>query len=138
MPYKGKKLIDYKTLKGIDNRFLSNPSCSQTVLGKILIKSYGFSHDNVSSYQGRKCLLNIEKIFSPMLEYYTIRFEEKTKPDCLSCEDNEQRRLQKIIAAQKKISEACKGEKTSILQFLGDLDEKIENAYRKKSQSSTK
>ena len=132
MLYKGRKLIDYKTEKGIDHRFLSNPSCSQTVLRKILEKSYGFNAGSPSVYQDRKCILNVEKIFSPMLEYYTIKYEEKTKPDCRRCEDNEKWRLQKIIAAQKAISEACHDESKSILEFLSDLDAQIENAFRKK------
>ena len=137
MPHKGKKLIDYQTEKGIGNQFLSNPSCDQTILHRILQLNYGFKADNLSPYQSRQCILNVEKIFSPMLEYYAIRYEEKLKPDCRRCEDNEKRRLQKIITIQQKIGETCQDETKPILNFLNDLDEKIENAYRKK-QPSTK
>jgi len=137
MPYKGRKLIDYKTMKGIGHEYLSNPSCSQTVLRKILQKSYGFQTGKLTEYQNRKCFLNLEKVFSPMLEYYTIRYEERTKSDCRRCEYNEQRRLQKIIDSQQEIGAACQGEKTAVLEFLSDLDEQIESAFQKKSKSAT-
>lgn len=135
MPYKGRKLIDYKTEKGIGHQFLSNPSCDQTVLRTFLQANYGFNASNLSPYQSRKCILTLEKIFSPMLEYYTIRYEEKTKPDCPQCEDNEKRRLQSIINIQQKIGETCQEETKPILNFLNDLDEQIENTFQKKQSA---
>jgi len=135
MPYKGKKLIDYQTEKGIGNKFLSNPSCEQTVLRVFLKQNYGFNPDDLSDYQSRKCILTLEKIFSPMLEYYTIRYEEKTKPNCRGCEFEEKRRLQKIISIQQKINDACLTEAKPILNFLNDLDEQIENTFQKKQSA---
>lgn len=131
---KNRRLIDYKTPKGKEYKYLTNPSCAQILIRKILEKSYNYQINNLSAYQSRKCIMNIENIFSPLLEYYTIRYEEKPNANCQHCDNKEQRRLQKIISAQQKIMKACNSEQEKVLQFIQDLDEVVEKAFQAKTK----
>jgi hypothetical protein len=128
----GLKLIEYKSMDGKEIRFYSNPSCHQTVLQKVLENSYGYKKANLSSYQSRQCVLSVEKIISPMLEYYTIKYEERQNPQCSSCEFKEKERLSQILATQKKILQHCKGESDNVMGFINDLDSIIEEGFKAK------
>ena len=132
MELNGRKLFDYQTTTGRKVRFMSNPSCDQMVLLRLLETSYEYQPENLSPYENRQCIRSIEGIFSPMLEYYTILFEEKRKPECKRCDEKERDRLSKISKMQTKMSNSCKGEQKKIIRFLNDLDETIENAFQSK------
>ncbi len=130
-----RKLIEYRTLKGLENKYLSNPSCDQTVIRKVLEKNYNYRSNNLTRYQSRKCIMTIEKVFSPLLEYYTIQHEEKRSKDCRSCDAEERGRLNKILNIQKKIADNCHEEREKVLNFLSDLDNTVDRAYRLKNTS---
>ncbi|MBU3917789.1 hypothetical protein KKA14_19870 [bacterium] len=133
-----RKLIEYKNLKGIENRFLSNPSCSQSVIRKILENSYKYQKDNLSDYEDRKCVMELEEIFSPVLEYYSIQYEEILLKGCTDCVSKEQNRLEKIINIQRKIVSSCNPEHEKVMLFINDLIELIENTYKTKTSTRRK
>ncbi len=124
------RLIDYKTPEGKEIKFLSNPSCHQIVIRKVLENSYNYSKTSLSSYQNRQCILSVEKIISPMLEYYTIKYEEQKKTNCAACDYKEKERLNKILSTQKKVVQHCKSQSDSVMGFITDLDTQIEAAYK--------
>ena len=130
----GRKLFDYKSSQGRENRYMSNPSCDQLVIRRLLEISYRYQKGNLSTYKNRMCVRSIEKIFSPLLEYYTIRFEEKSRTNCSRCEDKEQERLDKIVIIQEKITEHCGQEQESVMEFLNELDGVIEAAFKSKKK----
>lgn len=134
----GRKLFDYKTIEGRENRYISNPSCDQIVIRRLLENSYNYQKGNLSSYQNRMCLRSIEKIFSPLLEYYTIHYEEKSKKGCPRCDEKEQERMDKIVSFQEKIIENCLQEQEKVIQFLNELDQTIEAAFKSKRNSPPK
>lgn len=129
---KGRRLIDYQTTTGRKVRFISNPSCDQLVISRLLEANYQYSPANLGSYENRKCIRSIETVFSPILEYYTILYEEKKRDVCIRCDEKERERLEKIALIQQKIVDSCKGEQDKIINFLNDLDESIEKAYQTK------
>ncbi|MFH2131067.1 MAG: hypothetical protein ABIK68_11905 [bacterium] len=131
-------LFDYKTVDGRLNRFLSNPSCDQIVLLRLLENSYQYRKDNLSPYENRSCILSMEKIFSPLLEYYTIHYEEKSKAECIQCDRKEQTRMDRIAVIQDKIVQDCGKEQGKVVQFLKELDEVIENAFKTKKVTPPK
>ena len=126
---KGLKLIDYKTSKGKEVRFLSNPSCHQTLLSRVLQISYDYQKSSRSSYENRKCILAVEKIISPLLEYYTLKIELSPDTGCDSCEVKEKDRLNQVLATQKQIVKACQPESQKVMRFISDLDSQIEKSY---------
>ncbi|MBU2514985.1 hypothetical protein KJ966_26995 [bacterium] len=126
------KLIDYKTMEGKRIKFLSNPSCNQTVIRRVLENSYKYSKTELTSYQNRQCILSVEKIISPMLEYYTIKYEEQKKPDCSACDYKEKERLDLILSTQRKIIQHCKVQADNVMKFISELDTQIETAYKNK------
>lgn len=132
MKLEGRRIIDYQTTKGREVRFMSNPSCDQIVLRRLLETSYEYSRDSLSPYENRQCIRSIESIFSPLLEYYTIHFEDKSRPDCVRCDEKERSRLGKIAAIQEKIASGCKSEQDKVIRFLTDLDASIEKAFQTK------
>ncbi len=132
IPIDGQVLEEYKSPSGRELKFLSNPSCAQTVLQKILENDYSYESGTFSIYDNRRCLLTVEKIFSPLMEYYTILFEEKIKK-CPGCTQQENNRLAKISSIQVELGEKCLGENGKVLHFLEDLDQTIESAYKEKS-----
>lgn len=136
MKHKGRQLLDYQTTEGRKVRFMSNPSCDQLVLQRLLKLDYNYQPDDHGFYQNRKCIRSIEEIFSPLLEYYTIRYEEKTRPDCERCDAKERHRLSKISGIQEKIVKNCKAEQDNVIRFLTDLDATIENAFQSKPRQS--
>lgn len=129
----GVELSSYKNLKGRDVKYLSNPSCGQLVLGKVLKKGYGYDSGKLSTYGNRQCLLTIEKIFSPILEYYTILYEERAKKSCSNCDFAEKKRLSKIGKIQSKIEDSCGSEYSKVDAFLAELGLVIEKAFKEKS-----
>lgn len=135
---KGRKLFDYETSKGRNIRFISNPSCDQIVIRRLLETNYHYELKNLSAYDNRNCIRAVEGIFSPLLEYYTIHYEdaihyeEKTKPDCVLCDEKERKRMEKITVVQKTIIEDCRQEQEKVIEFLNDLDETIEKAFQSK------
>jgi len=135
---KGRKLFNYKSPDGRENRYMSNPSCDQIVIRQLLENNYRYQKGNLSAYKHRMCMRSIERIFSPMLEYYTIRFEEKTRTNCSRCEDKEQERLDKIVTIQEKIIGNCSQEQESVMEFLNELDGVIEAAFKSKKISPQK
>ncbi len=129
---KGRKLFNYKSPKGRENRYMSNPSCDQIIIRRLLETNYRYQKNNLPTYKNRMCIRSIERIFSPILEYYTIRFEEKSRTNCSRCEDKEQERLDKIVTIQEKITENCGQEQESVMEFLNELDGVIETAFESK------
>ncbi len=134
MKLKGRKLFDYQTTKGRKVRFMSNPSCDQIVLRRLLEASYEYNRGGLSPYENRKCIRNIESIFSPLIEYYTIQYEEKSRPDCKRCDEKERERLGKIAGIQEKMAASCKGEQDKVIRFMNHLDETIEKAFQTKKK----
>ena len=132
LPIAGRPLSDYKTEKGREIRFLSNPSCGQLILAKVLEDGYLYEQKALSGYDNRRCLLVVEKIFSPLLEYYTILYEERGT-ECEYCAQQERERLVKISSVQAEITDKCSQESGKVLKFLDDLDQVIEKAYQSKS-----
>jgi hypothetical protein len=128
------KINEHKTPAGKEVRFLSNPSCDQIVIRKVLENSYRYDKNAVTAYKNRQCLLSLEKIISPMLEYYTIKYEESRKNDCSTCEFKEKERLDLIIATQKKIVENCQTENSKVMSFVTELDAQIESGYKAKTK----
>ncbi len=126
------KLVDYKTLKGIEAKYLSNPSCNQIVIRKILENSYDYKKENLTSYQNRRCIITFEKMLSPLFEYYTIRYEEKELLGCNTCNTKERNRLKKIEDIQKKLAQECHSEQQKVMRFFSDLDEMVEKTYQQK------
>ena len=127
------KLVEYKTLEGKDVKFLSNPSCDQIVIRQILENSYDYKKSAISSYKNRQCILSVEKIISPLLEYYTLKYEERAKGTCNACEFKEKERLDTIMDTQEKILEHCQSQSEKVMAFIRELDAQIENSYRKKT-----
>jgi len=132
LEFNERKLIDYQTLKGISHQYLSNPSCDQTVIRQFLKQNYNYRPQTLSQYQDRKCILTLEKIFGPMLEYYTIRYEEKTRPDCYLCDQKEKLRLDKIATLHRQIQKECQPDSEKVMQFLRELDETIVKTFKAK------
>jgi hypothetical protein len=129
---KDRKLFDYETIKGRNNRFISNPSCDQIVIRRLLETNYRYQLKNLSPYDNRKCVRSVESIFRPLLEYYTIHYEEKTKPTCILCDEKERVRMEKIAGIQDSIIKNCRPEQEKVIGFLNDLDETIEKAFQSK------
>jgi hypothetical protein len=129
MEYDGIKLIDYQNPKGISHRFISNPSCDQTVIQRLLKLHYQYKPEALSSYQNRRCIMTLEKIFSPMLEYYTIRYEEKTLENCQRCDQREKDRLNTIADLQRQLKQNCRQEADKVMDFLQELDEVINRSF---------
>ena len=125
---KERPLDEYQTLKGRDVRYLSNPSCSQMVLTKVLTKNYGYNPADRSSYDNRKCIRFTEDITSPLFEYYTLHLELRSTGDCPFCEAKERERLKKIVKIRNKIKESCHSK--SVLNFISDLDSAFETAFK--------
>jgi hypothetical protein len=132
MEYDGLRLNEYQNLRGVSLRFISNPSCNQTVIQLLLEQHYQYRPQALSSYQNRQCMLSLEKIFSPMLEYYTIRYEERTLENCDHCGRQEMDRLNKIAAQQRQITQHCRQEADKVMSLLQELDEVINQAFRQK------
>jgi len=128
----GRKLFDYETSRGRNIRLISNPSCDQIVIRRLLETNYHYELKNLSAYDNRNCIRAVEGIFSPLLEYYTIHYEEKTKPDCVLCDEKERKRMEKITSVQKTIIEDCHQEQEKVIEFLNDLDKTIEKAFQSK------
>ena len=134
----GRKLFDYKSHQGRENRYMSNPSCDQIVVRRLLENSFNYKMDNLSSYKNRMCMRSIERIFSPLLEYYTILYEEKSQTICIRCDEKEQERMDKIVSIQEKITENYLQEQEKVMQFLNELDGVIEAAFKSKKISPPK
>ncbi len=128
-----RRLIDYKTPAGKEIKFMTNPSCHQIVLRRVLENSYRYNVESLSSYGNRQCILSVEKIISPILEYYTIKFEENKDNNCSSCPSKEQTRLDRILATQKKIIERCSNQADNVMSFIEEIDALTEKTYRTKS-----
>lgn len=127
------KIIDYRTPEGKEIKFLSNPSCGQIVIRTVLETSYRYDKNAITSYKNRQCLLSLETIISPMLEYYTIKYEERQLGDCPSCNFKEKERLDSILAIQKKITDNCQNESPKVMNFITDLDTQIVSSYKIKT-----
>lgn len=127
------RLIDHKTMEGKEIKFLTNPTCDQVFIKKVLEKGYQYQSGNLTYYENRKCLLNIESIFSPILEYYTLKYEERTAGNCSSCDFKEDERLKKILRIQDLIQKSCKSETAKVVEFLADFDANVEKSMKEKS-----
>lgn len=130
IPVKGRPLSEYQTSKGRDVRFLSNPSCSQMVLSKLLTQNYKYNLSDRSSYDNRRCIRLIENITVPLFEYYTLKMELKPEGNCRFCDVKERERLQKIVALRNKIKQTCQSQ--SVLDFITELDHTIETSFSKR------
>ncbi|MDH5560943.1 MAG: hypothetical protein OEY59_08850 [Deltaproteobacteria bacterium] len=128
------QLAELKTIEGKQIKFLSNPSCDQIVLRKVLSESYAYNRSSINSYKEKKCIFTLEKAFSPILEYYTILYEERFIKDCPYCESAEKSRLKKIGEIQSQIRDYCGSEQSKILKFLGELDGLAESVFKEKNQ----
>ena len=129
----GEKLSGLKNLKGKELKFFSNPSCDQVVIRKVISQSYQYKKKNLSSYKDKKCMFSLQKVFSPLLEYYTIKFEEKFIKDCPYCASAEKSRINQISDIQNKVKNYCKSEGDKILTFINDLDVFIEREFKEKN-----
>lgn len=138
MKLNDRRLIDYQTPGGRKIRFISNPSCDQMIIQRLLHLNYDYNAEVLGSYGNRKCIRSIEAIFSPILEYYTIHHEEKSRPNCERCDEKERDRLNKISDIQAKIADSCQSEQEKVINFLNDLDETVENAFQTKPGISSK
>ncbi len=127
------KIIDYKSKEGKELRFFSNPSCNQIILRRVLENSYQYDKASVTSYHNRQCLLSVEKIISPLLEYYTLKYEVQKMGDCNACEFKEKERLDLILATQKKVLQHCHSQAPKVIKFITELDSQIEASYKSKS-----
>lgn len=127
--FKGRPLNAYQTSKGRDVRFLSNPSCHQMVLQKVLTLNYKYDPDNRSSYDNRKCIRYIEDLTAPLYEFYTLKFELTPQGNCTFCESKERARVQKIIKIRRKIKETC--DSKSVFSFISDLEQAFTRALKK-------
>ena len=130
IPLNDRPMMSYRNVEDREIRFISNPSCPQLVLIKVLREGYGYDPSTMSSYENRKCIRSVEKIISPLLEYYTITWELENKKDCIGCDAKKRLKLQKIVSQQKRIKSDCTIDQ--IGQFLDDLEAAIEEAYRTK------
>ncbi len=128
------KLIEYKSEDGKEIRFFSNPSCHQIVLRKVLEESYRFNAQQLTNYQNRQCILSVEKIISPLLEYYTIKYEESKIAECPSCGFKEKERLSLIMNTQEKILQRCQNESDKVMELITDLDAIIEASFKAKGK----
>ena len=129
---RGTTLGTLKTLKGRQIKYISNPSCDQTVLQKVLLKSYDYSPDGLSRYGNRRCIMNAVNLIRPILEYYTLLYEVRNSENCPECDERERGKLSKVSDLQGKLEENCGQEFQKIVRFMEDLDISVESAYRKK------
>lgn len=127
------KIIDYKDQKGKDIKFFSNPSCHQIVIRRVLENSFQYNRSGITSYQNRQCLLHVERIISPVLEYYTLIYEERTKGNCNVCDFKEKERIDLILATQKKVLEHCQSQSDNVMNFISELDSQIESTFKLKT-----
>jgi len=132
----GRPLVDYELPNGRKIRFISNPSCAQVVLKRVLDLNYGYRADNLDAYGNRKCIRAVESVFRPLLEYYTIHYEEKSRPDCERCDEKESRRLERINQVRERIVDSCGPEQQRVIRFLSELDQAIEKAFQSKKNPS--
>ena len=130
---KGQRLSDLSTRAGRKIQYLSNPSCSLILIEKLLHDEYKLRTQAFSKYEKRKCFLTVEKIISPLLEFYSIQFEEK-QTDCSICESLERSRLAKILDLREKIGKNCNQGKGKVIKLIDDLDQLIEKTYREKTK----
>lgn len=129
----GEPLIDLNTKEGKKIRFLSNPSCSLLLLEKLLKNEYRFNPYSFSEYEKRRCILTIEQIISPLLEFYSIQFEERLK-ECSFCDSAAHNRLEKILKLRKKVIKTCKNASGKTTQLIDDLNQLIEQTYQEKNK----
>lgn len=134
-PYKEKALKLYRDPKGKELKYLSNPTCEQTILHKVLRASYRYEMKKLSSYRHRQCLLNLSKIIDPILVLYALQIEEPTKGPCSYCNSMMKHRAKSVFKAQEQINKFCGKEAGKTAKFIMDLSEVVEGAMRTKSQS---
>jgi len=132
MDFEGKPLGSYENKEGREIRFLSNPSCDQMVVGTVLKQNFGYQAEKLGKYGNRKCLLSVEKVFSPLLEFYTIVYEERKKKSCPRCQKLEDNRVKRIRNYRSKASVDCGQEQKKVMHFLDELESTIESAYQEK------
>lgn len=130
----GQKLIEYKDMEGNEIRFLTSPSCQQVVLRRILQNSYDYDTANLGSYDDRECIMAVEKIISPILEYYTLKYEEKPSGKCNACEFKIKDRLEKILSARDRIQKSCETESNKAMKFITDFDAFVEKTFKAKME----
>ena len=135
---KGRALSEYKTLKGKEIAFLSNPSCKQVVLRKILVESYGFRQDRLSSYRNRQCLLDVTEIVGPIVNFFATQIEEPAKKDCPHCNSMAQSKAKTLFKAQGQINKTCGVEAGKTGKFVAEFSEIVEQAMREKVENLKK
>ncbi len=131
-PVQGRPLAALRTELGKEIKFLSNPSCQQIVLKKILASSYDYKPHNLSAYRDRQCTLGLIKMFKPILAYYSIQIEEPAKAPCPYCDSMAQYQAQQIFKEQGKINTLCGVEAGKTAKFVGDLSTEVERIMREK------
>lgn len=131
-PAQGKPLASQRNELGKEIKFLSNPSCQQIVLKKILISSYGYKPNSLSSYRDRQCTLGLIKMFKPILAYYVIQIEEPAKAACPYCDSMAQYQAQQIFKEQGKVNTLCGVEAGKTARFIGDLSNEVERILKEK------
>ncbi len=127
------KIIDYRDKNGKEIRFFSNPSCYQIVVRRVLENSYQYNKSIITNYQNRQCMQNVVKIISPLLEYYTIRYEERNMGNCDICDFKEKKRIELILATQQKVIQHCKSQSDNVIKFISELDSHIESTFKLKT-----
>ena len=131
-PVKGKKLSTYETPEGKGITFLSNPSFKQIVLRKVLVESYDFKGDNISTYRNRQCLLDLTEIIGPLLQFFATQIEEPAKKDCTHCQSMAQYKAKVLYKAQGQINKTCGVEAGKTAKFVADFSQVVESSMREK------
>lgn len=137
-PVNGRRLSDLKTLQGKSVPLISNPSCEQLVVQKLLDAAYGYAQTDLSPYARRRCLYETTQAFGHMMEYYTIKHVNPVIDECRFCEGQLKRRLTKIQQAHAKAQSYCGPAMPKIKEFLQDLSDRLDLAYQAKAEGLKK
>ena len=134
-PVNGRPLHQLQTLAGKPIRLLSTPSCTETVIQKVLEQNYNFDPTKPNNYKARRCIYTLIKAFRPMMEYYSMVYEERKAGDCRFCDDQEKRRLEKIAKTGQKTKQFCGSNQPKVQQFLQEFSNQLDQAYKAKTQA---
>jgi len=132
-PVAGKPLSKLENLEGKALRLLSTPSCQELVIQKVLVQNYQFGPEVPSAYKARRCIYTLIKAFRPMMEYYTLKYEEAKSGNCSFCEDQQRRRLEKIAKVTQKTTQFCGENQPKVQQFLNDLSGQLDQSFIRKN-----
>lgn len=127
----GRRLSDLKNMENRAIRLLSNPSCDQIILRKMLQTSYDYKEENLVRYRDRQCVMGLSKVIKPLLAYYALLIEEPVK-GCNYCQTRQKVKANAIMKEQTNTSKFCGVEAGKVVRFVRELSEEIEKSMRKK------